>query len=1332
MARGGCSLPWRLIPLCFPVAQVNPQRVSQVGMDFPIAYIPRDRHMALTQNKELPQRMTGAALIADISGFTPLTESLALAYGPERGAEELTRQLDLVYDALVGWVELYRGAIIGFSGDAITCWFDDDNGSRATTAALGMQQDMAHFASISLPNGQNASLALKVSVATGTVLRFVVGDPNIQLIDIIAGSPIDRMADGEHHAMKGEVILDESTWVSLRDRVTIQAIRSDAESSAKFAVVSDLNLPEPPDPWPTLDDNALTEEQIRPWILQPVYDRLRAQESFLAELRPVVPLFLRFGTIDYENDPNAIEKLNKYICWVQRVVLKYDGSLIQLTIGDKGSYLYAVFGAPIAHQNDIIRAVAAAQELRESPPELHFIHSTQIGISRGRMRAGPYGSSLRRTYGTLGDEVNVAARLMQAATPGHILVTRAVAEGADPSFHFTELEPLRVKGKATLIPAFALDSEAHRVIHLQEPAYDLPIVGRAEELAIIQTKLELAAEGNGQIVGIAAEAGMGKSRLVAEALKQASMQGYVGYGGTCQSFGTNSSYMVWREIWESFFGLDPQAQIEDQIEQLKVELTRCNATLVQRLPLLSSVLGISIPDNDLTRSLDSQLRKESLETLLIDCIQARLDQNYEPIVFILEDCHWIDPLSDDLLAAIGRSCQNWRVLVLLTYRPLEPTAEQILSAMRLGNATVVPLSDFTASEAQRLIELKLSHFGQGSSTFGPEFVEQITARTGGNPFYIEEILNFLRDQSGGAQVLHALDTVGLPDSLHSLILSRIDRLSESQKITIKVASIIGRTFVFKWLWGAYPNLGGTHEVREDLLRLSSLDLTPLDVPEPELRYLFKHALTQQVAYESQPFAARTQMHGNMGGFLERTYSENLDKYINLLAYHYGHSANIAKRRDYYRRAGIAAEAAYDPESAINYYRHALADWSTPTDPGETALRFDVYEGLGRMLVNRANYADAGRTFHTLLELAHEANQPIVESRAWYGLASAQSSEGDQRAALESAKQAEDLAQQAGATRELLAALEIKGRCVFRLGDANAALKLGERVLQLAKEQAARPQMSRTLNLIGAANHVLGQYDEAQKAWEDAFEVAHTMNDRRQMMSLLNNLGVIADYRGDQHTALARYHEALKTAREIGHRDGEIVFLGNVGEAHVRLGEFELAEQDLREKIKMEEAGGSRNRAVTFALLAEAVLGQGRVEEALEAARTALEIQQRAGDQALLAATWRVLGQVATHFDQPLSILEAEGKDTKLFTAADCFEESIRICQEYSMEGERARTLREWAISDIQSGAYDQGVLRWATARELFKELGADFEVAGMQELPGPNLSVIFARNGVPE
>ena len=198
-----------------------------LARDDPEAYIARDRRRALAQHVEMPDRVVGAALFADISGFTPLTEALATELGPQRGAEELTANLGRVFHAVIEELDRRGGDVIYFSGDAITCWLDGDDGLRATAAALAMQDAMARIGTITTPGGTPVQLALKIAVATGRARRFVVGDPEIQLIDVLAGALIDDLADAEHHAEKGEVVLDASALVALGDRVRIAERRED-------------------------------------------------------------------------------------------------------------------------------------------------------------------------------------------------------------------------------------------------------------------------------------------------------------------------------------------------------------------------------------------------------------------------------------------------------------------------------------------------------------------------------------------------------------------------------------------------------------------------------------------------------------------------------------------------------------------------------------------------------------------------------------------------------------------------------------------------------------------------------------------------------------------------------------------------------------------------------------------------------------------------------------------------------------------------------------------------------------------------------------------------
>ena len=193
-------------------------------MESPSAYIPIDRRQAMAIGQDLPERTQGAALFADISGFTPLTEMLARTLGAQRGAEELTVYLNLIYDALIAELHRFKGSVINFSGDAITCWFEGDDGRRAIASALAMQQAMQQFASLEIERGGMVSLAIKAAVACGPVRRFVVGDPQYTVVDAMAGVTLEHLAAAEHEAEKGEVIADSAATEALGERLEISAV----------------------------------------------------------------------------------------------------------------------------------------------------------------------------------------------------------------------------------------------------------------------------------------------------------------------------------------------------------------------------------------------------------------------------------------------------------------------------------------------------------------------------------------------------------------------------------------------------------------------------------------------------------------------------------------------------------------------------------------------------------------------------------------------------------------------------------------------------------------------------------------------------------------------------------------------------------------------------------------------------------------------------------------------------------------------------------------------------------------------------------------------------
>lgn len=1315
-------------------------------MESPATYIAMDRRRAIAQRVSLPNHTRGAALFADISGFTPLTEALLKEYGQRRGPEELTRQLNLIYDALVMQVHRYGGSVIAFSGDAITCWFDADDGLRAVASGLAMQQAMGQFAALKTPSGKKITLAMKAAVAAGPVRRFLVGDPQIHYIDTLAGATLDRMAAAEHQANKGEVVVDSTVVDQIGAQLEISAWRED--HGQRFGVVAQILEPHrdqlEQSAQPILPPDTLRWEEVRPWLLPPVYERLLAGAGeFLTELRPAVAVFLSFSGIDYDADESAGDKLDAYIRWVQNILTRYEGYLFQLTIGDKGSYLYTAFGAPVAHEDDATRAVSAALELQTLPADLSFIIDVKIGISQGVMRTGAYGGTRRRTYGVMGDEVNLAARLMQAAPAGQIFVSDRVRHAVGEGFLWDSLPPFKVKGKSAPIAAFKVTgASADRAIRLQEPKYTLPMVGREAELRLIQQKIAQALAGRGQIVAITAEAGMGKSRLVAEALGSGDAQKLTGYGGECESYGTNISYLLWQPIWRAFFGIDPAQDLAAQTASLERQLAQIDPALPLRLPLLGAVLNLPLPDNDRTRSFDAKLRKTSLESLLVDCVRARAATS--PLLFVLEDLHWLDPLSHDLLEVIARAINDLPVLIMLTYRPVSVERLQSPRVEQLPHFSRVELADFTPDEAKRLIGLKLAQFFGDQAEVPAEFSERITARAQGNPFYIEELLNYLQDQRFDPHDNKMLDRLDLPASLHTLILARIDRLTEQQKSTLKVASVVGRLFQAGWLWGMYPDLGRPEQVRSNLETLHRLEMTPLDKPDPELTYLFKHIVTQEVAYESLPYAMRSILHDQFGRFIEQTYLDDLEQYIDLLAFHYDRSENEPKRREYLRKAGELAQAEFANETALDYYRRLLPLLSAAdrvpvlVRAGEVlslsgqydealtyyaAARFlldnnpaianhqqqlaEVYRKTAEVHDRRSEYDTAlellGRSFEYLAGL-----EPGIEVVHGHNLAAlVLRHQGNNEAAIEQCQHSLAVAEHI-LTREGQRATAhtyyTLGALYWRLGNLDVALDYCRQSVTLYQQIDDIVGLSDAYNNLSIVYSDKGDWDKAGEALSQSLALKHQIGDIFGQGMMANNLAYNHLDRGEWPEAATLFEESYAVWRQVGSAWGEAVILSNLAQVRIYQEQWAEAETCLtRSGAIFVEIGSEEFLPELERRWGEYYLKTGQPEQALTHVQRSLQLAETQEARLEEGMSYRVLGQV--HL--------ARGDYNE---AGAALRQSHQILTELNSEFEAAKTVIPLARLALANGSALAERGRLEQAITLFEALGAKAELANARAL----------------
>ena len=1125
-------------------------------------YLPQDRLRALARGETLPDRTNGTVLFADISGFTALAESLRESLGARQGAEELSKQLGEVYSALIVEVEKYGGSVIDFAGDALLCWFGAEeggreSGARALASAFGMQTTIQ----------SSSELGLKVAITSGNVRRFVVGNPETQKLDAVAGATVGRASTAEHQAAKWDVLVDEATAKVLEDSFVIKEWREENESKERFAVVSKFigNVAEVK----TEPITSLSNEVLKSWVHYAVFEReTSSQGTFLTEFRPCVVLFVRFDGIDYDTEV-AEKQLDTFLRQAQNIVERYDGILLQVTIGDKGSYAYINFGALRVHEDDARRAVKTALDLEKAAEGLGFLAPLQIGITQGTLRVGEYGGKTRKTFGALGDDVNLAARLMTTASPGEILLSGHVHKAVINDFTFEPRVPLPMKGKTEPLPVFVVTGERQRrAVRLQEPNYVLPMVGREEELQSIEEKLDLTANARGQVIGIVAEAGLGKSRLVAEVIRSARRRGFVGYGGACQSDGIHTPYLAWKSIWQAFFDVDPEMPSRKLIRWLEEEIKDRAPDRVDAIPLLNVVLDLNIPENDFTQNLEPKIRQSALHALLEDCLKAAAQE--EPILIVVEDLHWIDALSHDLLEQLAKALANYAVCFLLAYRPPELLRLQAPRLEALPQFTRLELRELNKAEAESAIRAKLAQlYPARSGAVSTKMVDTLMARAQGNPFYLEELLNYLRDRGLDPREPSALERIELPDSLHTLILSRIDRLSEQEKMTLRVASIVGRLFRAKWLTGYYPELGTFPQVKAALDALASLDITPLDSPEPELTYLFKHIVTHEVTYESLPFATRAKLHEQLARYLENLAS-GIAPLLDTIAFHYGHSENTEKQCEYLRKAGEAAQAKFANDAALEYYGTLLPLLKDAKEQTEIHLR------RGQVLELIGKWDDAEGDYRSALECAR--GDMRLKASVQSALGNLCSLRGDYELALDWLVQAKNGFTSLGDHSELVMVYTSIGSVLVRKGNLLQARRTLHEGLKLARKEGD-PNITIILIKLGLVAFHLGDYSTARAYYEESLALWREEGDKVRIAMMLNNLGILASIQGDYHAVQMFLQESQMLCKEVGDKNGMSISLNNLGYLVFKKGDYPEARMIFEESLALTREMGSKHGIV---------------------------------------------------------------------------------------------------------------------------------------------------------
>ena len=1151
------------------------------------------------------------------------------------------------------------------------CWFDfesADSGFKNDTAKMVLSTAFDMLASIKMFD----QVALKISITCGNARRIVVGDENIQKFDCLVGDTVARTQIGDHLAGENEVLVDESTTGLLGNQITISEWRKDDSSNVRFAVIGDFSdntkFPEKTETYRSTAITLPDENVLKQWVHPSVYPLVTSTQPYLMnELRPCAVLFIRFTGIDFNAETVKIE-FDAIIQRIQRIAQIYEGMLMDISVGDKGSFAYLNFGADKVHEDDARRAVKAALEIR------NLIQSPlQMGITEGVLRVGAYGGKTRKTFGAMGDDVNLAARLMTTADENEILLSSHVYGSVSKYFTFEPRQPLKMKGKAEPLSIFAVTGEKHaRAVRLQEPDYSLPMVGREQELDLIEEKLDLAMTGSGQVIGILAEAGLGKSRLVAEVIRAARRKGFSGFGGACQSDSINSPYQPWKTIWQAFFDVDPDSPQRKQIRWLEGEIEDRSPSRVNALPLLGEVLNLEFPENDFTKKLEPKDRQNVLHVLLEECLKSLAEE--EPVLIVIEDLHWIDALSYKLLQSLARALSSHAVCFVLAYRPQEAKRRLSNHIEDIPGFTRIELHELTQAEAENVIRAKMTQlYPARGGKLPPGLVETLMERAQGHPFYLEELLNYVRDRGLDPA---DIENIELPVSLHTLILSRIDQLSDQQRNTLQVASIVGRLFRARWLSGYYPELGSFSRLRAVLNTLDSLDITPLDSTEPELKYLFRHIVTHEVTYESLSHSSRVQLHEQLAKYLEKEAAS-----VEIIAFHYSRSENIEKQREYLFKAGEEAQKKYANDDALSYYtmllpllaeKKALAEiylkrgevaevtgkWDDAESDYQKALNLTqedqpfkakVTLAMGKLNLVRSNYehahdwlAKAKQMFITLQDDAGLAQVlidigDVYQNQGFYDKARPPIEEGL------------ELAQSLNNSNKTATALNIYGNLERYLGNYADARTFYEKSLEILVDADDKPGIAALTNNLGTLAYYRGEYSLTKDLWEQSQSLNMEIGDKRAIAMGLNNLAILANQQGDFETS--GHMESLKIRRELDDTAGIRYSLNNLGTVKMALGELEQAKDFFEEGLEnARESGEQWGISYGMGNLGLIALLMGDSSRAREMLEEALEICTEMGSKELISSALLGLGRV--------DLTENLNTDAQMR-----FLESLRLCSE---------------------------------------------------------------------
>ena len=1005
-------------------------------------------------------------------------------------------------------------------------------------------------------------------------------------------------------------------------------------------------------------------------------------------------------------DPEAMhEVMDRALRLMAEAVHRYEGTVNQFL----GDGLMALFGAPVALEDHAFRGVQAALAIRETlsgyseqlTRERGVDLRLRLGLNTGLVVVGRIGDDLRMDYTAVGDTTHLASRVQSIAEPGTILITEATHRLVDGYVQTESLGPVPVKGRSERVRIYRVIGRRQGRTRLEVSVERglTALIGRERELGILRECEARVRSGRGQVVGLVGEPGVGKSRLLYEFRQALGGDTVTWLEGHCVAYGEATPYLPILGMLRVYFQIeedDNPLQIEEKLRQ---GIRRVDPALEGMLPFLGELFGL--PDaTEALKHLDPKDKRqktfEAIRTLIVAGSRQRLH------VLLLEDLHWIDTISEDFLAFLAARLGGVPVLVLTTQRPgytvrwADKTYYTQIALDLLGERDTETL--VAALLGTRHLPAGLVRFVRDKAEGNPLFMEEITASL------LERGMLRRRDGEilwpGGAPA-------EFPDTIQDIIRARIDRLEEPVKRTVQAAAAIGREFGLRLLTRISE---ATTEVPHHLETLTRAELIHETRFFPELEYIFKHGVTQDVAYQSLLAKRRKDLHGAIGRAVESLYADRLDEHAPILAYHYTRSEHQDKAIAYALRAGDRAARLYANAEATTYYEQALAmARALPPAPEAQRSEIDAAFKLAAVGMTRQHIERDQKNVGRARALAEELPDAGRLAEALYWLGRLQYVLGDPAKAIKFAGQSLDIADRLGDERLAAPPVNLMARGYWR-SDPPKARRMIERSVEQMARLGHKGEEATALGFAAMLFAAAGAFDRALAYADRGVALAQEIQNPLAEAAAYMYRGTLHDQRGDNPRAIADYERATRVAEGAGDLFRVYIVKFWESRAYTRAGDASRAQKLAKEGFTLAEKIGTR-----FVLahgkvsLADALLALGELDEASRVSREAILLSEATGD---------VFGAALAHRALAESLARLRPSDPQWRRE---IQDSLRILEDADAQPELARSHLSYVRLLNASGDARGARAHLAQAMDMFRRMDMAWDL-GQAERIGRELA----------